>query len=148
MELLNVLNEMEEFLEGCSRVPLSKRIMVDENKLLDYLDRIRTALPDEVRQAKLLIKERERVLNESRREAQQIMEDVEKQIAKKVDEHEIVLHAQEKAQEIINYSEQMASELRLGARNYADEILDNVEQQLTRLNEQIKIGREELQQMK
>lgn len=148
MELLNVLNELEEFIEGCSRVPLSKRIMVDENRLLDYLDQIRTALPDEVRQAKLLIKEREKVLNESRREAQQILEDVQKQIEKSVDENEIVQQAQKKAQEILQHAEQMANEMRLGARDYADEMLGSVEQQLQRLDEQIKAGRDELKQMK
>lgn len=148
MELLNVLNELEEFIEDCSRVPLSKRIMVDENRLLDYLDQIRTALPDEVRQAKLLIKERERVLNESRLEAQQILENVQKQIEKSVDESEIVQQAQKRAQEILQHAEQMANEMRLGARDYADEVLGSVEQQLQRLDEQIKAGREELKQMK
>ncbi|MBO8136606.1 MAG: ATPase [Desulfotomaculum sp.] len=148
MELLDLLNELEEFIEECPRVPLSKRIMVDENKLLDYIDRIRTTLPDEVRQAKLLIKEREKVLNESRREAQQLLEDVQRQIEKKAEESEIVEMAQKKAKEIIQQAEQMASEIRLGARDYADDILQKMEEDLNKLISQIKAGRAELQNMK
>lgn len=148
MELLSILNELEEFIEESPKVPLSKRIMVDENKLLDYVDRIRTTLPDEVRQAKLLIKEREKVLNESKREAQQLIDDVQRQIEKKAEESEVVEKAQQMAQEIIKQAEQMASEIRLGARDYADEILEKMEQQLKKINAQVKVGREELHRMK
>ncbi|MTI79830.1 MAG: erythromycin esterase family protein [Firmicutes bacterium] len=148
MELLNILNELEELIEESPKVPLSKRIMIDENQILDYLDRLRTTLPDEIRQAKLLIKEREKVINESRREAQQMLDDVQKQIEKKADESEIVELAQEKAKEIIQQAEKMASEIRIGSRDYADDIMEKMEQDLDKLTNQIRAGREELQKMK
>ncbi|MBM7856197.1 vacuolar-type H+-ATPase subunit H [Desulfohalotomaculum tongense] len=148
MELLNILNELEELIEESPKVPLSKRVMVDENKILDYIDRIRTTLPDEVRQAKLLIKEREKVINESRREAQQLLENAQRQIEKKANESEVVEMAQNKAKEIIQQAEKIAREIRLGARDYADEILQKMENDLSKLTKQIKAGREELQKMK
>ena len=148
MELLNILSELEELIEESPKVPLSKRIMVDENKLLDYIDRIRTTLPDEVRQAKILMKEREKVLTESRREAQKVMEEVQRQIEQKVDESEMVLQSKQRAQEIIQQAEQMASEIRLGAKDYADDTMHKLEEQLDKIMAQVQMGREELQKMK
>ena len=148
MELLNILSELEELIEESPKIPLSKRIMVDENKVLDYIDRLRTTLPDEVRQAKLLIKEREKVLYESRREAQKLMEDVQHQVEQQVDESELVAQSKQRAREIIQQAEQMASEIRLGAKDYADDTMHQLEGQLDKIIAQIQLGREELQKMK
>ncbi len=148
MELLKILNELEEMIEECPRVPLSRKVMVDENRLLDYVDRIRTTLPDEVRQAKLLIREREKVLSESKREAQQLMENAQKQIIKKAEESEIMEIAQQRANELIQQAEQMAAEIRLGAKDYAEEVLEKIENNLTATLAQIKAGQQELKNMK
>ncbi len=67
MEIFNVLNELEELVEASIKVPLTRRVMVDEDRLLDYLDRIRTSLPEEIRQAKWVIQEREKVMSETKR---------------------------------------------------------------------------------
>ncbi len=148
MELLRILNELEEMIEGCPRLPLSSKVMVDENKLLDYVDRIRTSLPDEIRQAKLLIREREKVLSESKKEAQQLMENVQKQIAKQAEESEIVEMAQQRANEIIQNAERIAEELKFGARDYAEEVLGKIVDSLNATLAQVKAGQEELRKMK
>ena len=148
MELFNILNEMEELIDSSPRVPMTIRVLVDEDRLLDFLDRIRTSLPEELRQAKWVIQEREKVITDSKREALRIMEDAEKQLEKRADESEVTRKAQELAHEIEARAEQVAIQIKQGAREYADEILSGLEGDLSKIVEEIRQGRMELKGMK
>lgn len=144
MELFNILNELEELIEESPKVPMTKRVMVDESRILDYLDRIRTSLPEEVRQAKWLVKERDKVLSESKKEAQRMLEDVTREIELRAEDHEIVKKAERVAQETVKKAEEVASQIRQGAREYADEILQSMEEKLGKILNEIQQGRNEL----
>lgn len=148
MELFNIINEMEELIESSPKVPMTRRVLVDEDRLLDFLDRIRTSLPDELRQAKWVIQEREKVITDSKREAMRIMEDAEKQVEKKADESEVTRKAYDLAAQIQAQAEEVAIQIKQGARDYADDILAGLESKLEQIAQQIRAGRIELQDMK
>ncbi|SFR05369.1 ATPase [Desulfoscipio geothermicus] len=148
MELFNVLNELEELIESSPKVPMTKRVLVDEDRLLDYLDRIRTSLPEELRQARWVIQERDKVINDSKREALRIIEDAEKHLEKQAVESEIMRKAQEMADEIRLRNEEVARQIKQGARDYADDILAGLEDKLNNILQQIQAGRDELRGMK
>lgn len=148
MDLLNALNELEELIENSGKIPFTKKVMVEEDRLLDLLDRIRTTMPEEVRQAKWIIQEREKVLNDSQKEAMRIMDDAQKQVERKADDSEIVRQAKINAEEIIAKAEGMAAEIREGAKGYADDILVNLQESLGKILSQIEQGRSELRSMK
>jgi vacuolar-type H+-ATPase subunit H len=148
VELFNVLNELEELIESSPKVPMTKRVLVDEDRLLDYLDRIRTSLPEELRQARWVIQERDKVINDSKREALRIIEDAEKHLEKQAVESEIMRKAQEMADEIRLRNEEVARQIKQGARDYADDILAGLEDKLNNILQQIQAGRDELRGMK
>ncbi len=148
MELFNIINEMEDLIESSPKVPMTRRVLVDEDRLLDFLDRIRTSLPDELRQAKWVIQEREKVITDSKREAMRIMEDAEKQLEKKADESEVTRLAQDMATQLQAQAEEVALQIKQGARDYADDILAGLESKLEQIAQQVRNGRIELQDMK
>lgn len=148
MELFNALNELEEIVENSIKVPMTRRVLVDEDRLLDMLDRIRTTLPEEIRQAKWIIQEREKVLAETKKEAGRIMEDVQKQMERRVDESEITRQAKIKAEETIEKAENIAREIKQGAREYADELLYELEKRIESVISEIRTGRAELKGLK
>ena len=148
MELFNALNELEETIEASIKVPLTRRVLVDEDRLLDLLDRIRTMLPEEIRQAKWIIQEREKVLHETKKEAGRIMEDVQKQMERRMDESEIARSARLKAEETINAAEKIAREIKQSARDYADELLGELEKKIDVIVNEIQDGRSELKGIK
>ncbi|MEW6425671.1 MAG: ATPase [Bacillota bacterium] len=148
MELFNVLNELEELVENSPKIPLTRRILVDEDKLLDYLDRMRASLPEEVRQAKWLLQEREKVLADSKKEAMRILEEAQKQLDRRAEESEIARQAKAIADEVIQKAEAVAREIKQGARDYADDVLSGLEEELNRLLTQIRNGRAELKGLK
>jgi methyl-accepting chemotaxis protein len=148
VELFNALNELEEVIETSIKVPMTRRVLVDEDRLLDMLDRIRTSLPEEIRQAKWIIQEREKVLNETKKEAGRMMEDVQKQMEKRVEESEIARQAREKAEEIVAKAENIAREIKQGARDYADDLLNELEKRIEKVVSEIRDGRAELKGLK
>ncbi len=148
MDLLNSLNELEELIENSGKIPFTRKVMVEEDRLLDLLDRIRTTMPEEVRQAKWIIQEREKVLDDSQKEAMRIMDDAQKLLEKKADDSEVVRQARTSAEEILAKSESIAMEIREGAKDYADDILVNLQESLGKILNQIEQGRSELKSMK
>ena len=148
MELFNVLNELEELIEGSTKIPFTRKIMVDEDKVLDYLDRIRAVLPEEVRQAKWVVQERDKVLLDTKKEASKLIENAQKQVLQQADESEVVQHSRAMAEEIVEQSKMVAMEMREGARSYAEDILRNLEDNLNKVLNEIQQGRVELQGIK
>ncbi|MEW6448032.1 MAG: ATPase [Bacillota bacterium] len=148
MELLAVINELEELIETSGRIPLTRKVLVDEDKMLDILDRIRTILPDDVRKAKWVVQEREKVMDEAHREAERILEQARQDAEKKAEESEVVRQAKEMAESILGKAEQVAREIKLGAREYADDVLAKLEDRLDRITREIQQGRAELRGMK
>ncbi|NMA52812.1 MAG: ATPase [Peptococcaceae bacterium] len=148
MDLLSALNELEELVETSAKIPLTRKVLVNEDNILDLLDRIRTTIPEEIRQAKWIIQEREKVMNESQKEALRLLEDAQRKISQQADESEIVRKAREVADSIIARAEEQAMELREGARSYADDVLTNLMESLDKLTNQIDQGRSELRNMK
>lgn len=148
MELFNILNEIEELIENSPRIPMTRRVLVDEDKILDYLDRIRTSLPEEMRQARWVMQEREKVIAESKQEAMRILEDAKKKMEIQAEETEIVKKAREIAEEIKRKAEEEAEKIRRkaeeeakiirhGALEYTDEKLEQIEAGLSKLLREI-----------
>ncbi len=144
MELFKIINEMEELIESSPKVPMTKRVLVDEDRLLDYLDRIRASMPEELRQAKWVLQERDKVIGDSKREAVRIIEDAELQLEKKAVDSEVTRKAQEISEEIRFRSEEMARQIKQGALDYADEMLAELEGKLNSILGQIQENRSEL----
>lgn len=145
VNVLRILDEIEELIESSARIPMTGKILIDDEVLLDYLDRIRTGLPEELRQAKWLTKERQRVIQEAEAESQRMIEETRAYVAKMASENEIVREAQLQAEEIIAEAKQNVLDLKAGAREYADDILRQLEHTLGKTIASVKKGREELQ---
>jgi vacuolar-type H+-ATPase subunit H len=144
MEILSILEALEDVVERSISLPLSGRSLVDKEELLELIKEIRLKLPDDIKQAKWVKEERQRILLEAQKEANNIIQEAESKISSLVDEHEITRKAYEQANEIISNAQKNAREIRLGAREYADSILNKVEQILKDTQDVIQVNREEL----
>lgn len=144
MEILAILETLEDVVEKGMSVPFSGKCLVDREEILEIIKEIRLKLPDDIKQAKWVKEERQRILLEAQKEANNIIKDAESKISSLIDEHEITRKAYEQANEIIANSQKNAKEIRLGTREYADSILNKVEEILKETLEVIQINREEL----
>lgn len=144
MEVLEIIDMMEDVVEKSMAIPFFGRAVVDREELLDLLQEIRLNLPDDLKQAKWVKEERQRILSEAQKEASTIMKNAEEQIVTMIDEHEITKKAYEQANEIIAAAQNNARELRLGSKQYADDIMAGLEERVGKVLDTIKENRKEL----
>ncbi len=144
MDILLLLDEIEDIIEDGTSVPFSKKILVDTEELLDILKEIRIRLPDEIKQAAWIKEEKQRILAEAQKDADNILNEAEYKLEELIDQEGITKAAQERAEEIINKAQNTAKEIRLGAMEYADSLLAETQEQLKELIETINENRREL----
>ena len=144
MEIFTLLETMEEMLENSKNLPFSGKSMVDKEELLELIKEMRIKLPDELKQAKWVKEERQRILVEAQKEADDIVKEAENRIISMIDEHEITRKAYEQKAEIIETANEMSREISKGTKEYADSILQNVEATLQGALDTIQNNRKEL----
>jgi len=148
VDIFKLLEELEEYIQGCRRVPMTGKLLMGEDELLDFIDRIRSLLPEEIHQAKLMAKDRERLMEEARAEADRVLAQANQQIEGMIRESEMVRQAQATAEEIVAQGKHVAYEIKNSATLYADDIMSSLEENLEQSLELIHRGRGELSQMK
>ena len=131
MDILQLLDRLETVLSSGSRIPFSGKTVVDEHECLDILDQLRVAIPEDVKQAKRVQNERDRLLRDAEDQAARIVAHAQEQVSQMVEQHEVARAAEAKARLILQDAELEASERREGADRYAAETLGSLEHQLT-----------------
>ena len=87
MEIMEIIDMMEETIEKAPAVPLSGKIVVDKEDLLDYIQEMRLVFPDEVKEAKWVKEEREKILNEAQSRSETLIKNAEEKVVQMIDEH-------------------------------------------------------------
>ena len=131
MEIFTLLETLEDVLERGKSVPFTNKTIVDKDELLDIVKEIRLKLPDELKQAKWIKEERQRILLEAQKEADEVVKAAENRIISMIDEHEITRKAYEQKNEIIETANEMSREITNGTKEYADGLLNNTEKILS-----------------
>ncbi|MBR2786805.1 MAG: ATPase [Clostridia bacterium] len=144
MEIFTLLEELEDILESCKTVPFSGKSVVDKEEILEIVKEIRLKLPDELKQAKWIKEERQRILVEAQKEADDIVKEAENRIISMINENEITKKAYEKKAEIIETANEMSREISKGTKDYADNILQGLEVALEDALKIIQNNRKEL----
>lgn len=144
MEVLTLLETIEEMLEKSASIPLTKKALIDRDEIIDVVKEIKLKLPDELKQAKWVKEERQKILVDAQKEANQLIKEAENRIISMIDEHEITKKAYEQKAEIIDSANAFSKDLIDGTKKYADEILAELEANLQDKLTVIKENRSEL----
>jgi hypothetical protein len=168
MDLLHLVDRLEELVAGAQRMPIGGRAIVDRRRLLDIIDQMRVAIPDEVRQAREIVAQTSAIRRDSEEEARLIVARAEEQTARLLDEHHVTRSARLRAEEIaenaerqlddrisaanaetergLDESRRLAEQQMSAADQYAHELLDRLERQLAAFQRSIHSGLEQLSQ--
>ncbi len=144
MDVEAKLHQLELMLADAKQVPLSASIMLNRSEMDGLVSELREALPEELRQARWILKERDEVLDKARRDAAQVMEDAQSERARLVSRTEVVQAANREADRIIEEARQHARQLRLEAEDYVDAKLANFEVVLQKTLAAVQRGRDRL----
>lgn len=144
MEIFTLLENLEDILSGGTKVPLSSKVVVDADELREILEEIRLKLPDELKQARWVKEERQRILEDAHKEADDIVKEAETRIISMIDDHEITRQAMAQKEEIIESANKVSKEISMGTREYADALLERLEEILKETLDVIHNNRKEL----
>ncbi|MBO5060322.1 MAG: ATPase [Clostridia bacterium] len=133
MEIMEIIDMMEETIDKAPVVPLSGKIVVDKEDLLDYIQEMRLVFPDEVKEAKWVKEERERILAEAQSRSETMIKNAEEKVVQMIDEHEITKQAVEQANQMVNEAQTAAIEIKTDCDQYRHEILNDLEKRLDML---------------
>ena len=148
MQLVILLDRLENIVENSTKVPLTSRVVVDRDEVLDIIDEIRMSMPEEIEKAEWVIKERDNIIAEAQKEAQDVVRKAQDYIGKSITESDIVKQAHEQAQKILDEAKSVARELRHDAEAYTDTQLEQLERALSETLGVVKRGRDVLTKRK
>lgn len=166
LEIMELLEELESALNNASSIPFSHKSGIDKEEVLNIVADIKAIIPEEIKQAAWINKERQKILNNANQDAELLIEQATKeanQIVEKaakeaeemkknseeiiksyIDSDGIVLEAEEKARSIIEKAEYTAREIKIGSIRYADDVLEGLQYNMQGIMQEIETNRREL----
>lgn len=146
MEILQLLDEFEQVIEECSRIPMTGKVIIHEDILYKYLDKFRAILPDSVQEAQWILKEKERILSDAEKEGENIIDGAKNKLQRLANESEIAKAAKAQGDEIIDNAKNVGREITQGAFTYADDVMNQLQTELEKTLQVVKKGRDEIRQ--
>ena len=134
-----------DIIQTAKSMPLSASVLVSREELADLLQGALDGMPDELRQARWLLRERDEFLAERAREAEALMEEVRAQAERMVSRTEIVRQAKTTAQRILDEANEESRRMRHETEDYCDQKLAGMEIVLDRIMKTVRSGRQKLQ---
>ncbi len=138
------LDELTELVENAKSMPLSASVLVNKADVLAMLDELRAALPDELREAQWVIKDRDEVIDAGRKEAERIIADARTEDARLVSRTEVMQTATKEADRVVEEAKENARRMRLEVEDYVDAKLANFEVVLHKTLGAVERGRDKL----
>jgi F0F1-type ATP synthase membrane subunit b/b' len=140
MDVLVLIDKLDDLVHNAKAVPLTDQVRIDREEIYDILDQMRATIPEEIKQARWIVKERQ----EAKREVDRLLAEAREQAVREASQTEIVKLAERQAQDIVDEARRQARETRLEMEDWADGILSTLEVNLEKFLTAVKRGRERL----
>jgi len=140
IDIIFLVERLESILANGKRLPLTNNVVIDQAAALGLIDELRVAVPEEVRAAKRINSEGERIIEKAQEEAEHIVARAQEQAAFLIDERGLTQQAEADSRRIIGEAEADAEEVRRGADEYAVNVLVGLEGDVVKTLQSIKKG--------
>jgi len=140
IDILYLVDRLENALNQGQRVPFTNKIMIDERECLDIVDQMRIVIPEEIKQARRVSQDRDRITGQAQEEAERIIARAHDQADRLMDEQGLLDRAREREREIVEASEQTAQDIRDGADQYALQMLEDLNRRLGTVLGEVQAG--------
>ena len=144
MDVLVLIDKLDELVATAKNVPMTDQVRIDREELFEIIDQMRSTIPEEIKQARWIVKERQEMLAEAKRECDRLIGEAREQAVREASQTEIVKLAERQAQEIIEDARREAREVRLETEDWADSMLSTLEVNFEKFLTAVRRGRERL----
>ena len=133
-----LVDRLEAVVNSGWRMPMTSRVQIDERDVLDVLDLMRTTVPEEIKQARRINQEREKILAQAQTEANRLVSQAQERVERLVSEDSVLQVAEQRAHEIVARAQEEAEDVRRGADEYALDMLDRLDAELNRVRSSVR----------
>jgi vacuolar-type H+-ATPase subunit H len=137
VDLAARLQQIEDMIKEAKSMPLSSSALLNREEILELVAQMREDLPEEIKQARWVVKDREELLTKARRDSQRIVEEAEQEQLRMATREEVVKRAEAEADRILAEAREEARRMRLEAEDYVDAKLAQFEIALQRSSEEL-----------
>jgi cell division septum initiation protein DivIVA len=145
MDILHLVDRLEEIMNQAHSIPFTHSSVVDEEKILNLIDQMRVAIPDEMKRAQKVLAERDRIMAQAREEAERTVAIGKEKHDQMTERDSIAQAARNQAEQIVAQAHIDAERIRRDADDYALERLTQLEIELDRTLTQVRNGIRTLQ---
>ena len=140
MDILHLVDRLEELFNQSRAIPLSRSVIVDEDRILEIIDQMRISIPEEVKKAQQILAQRDRVLAQAQEESNRTIALAKKKAEELASRDPIVHAAQGRAEKIVEQARQETEGIRADADDYVIDALTALEAELSNLLNQTRNG--------
>lgn len=140
MDILQLIDRLEELFNESWTFPFTHSVVVDEDRMLELIDQMRIAIPDEVKKAQQLIAQRDRVMAQAQEEANRTLALAREKADQMTQKDNIVAEAQRRAEQVLAQARAEAENTRADADNYVLDSLVKLQGELDKLGNQVRNG--------
>jgi F0F1-type ATP synthase membrane subunit b/b' len=144
ISIFDVLDRLEAMVNQSRRLPLTSSIVVGEDEILEALDQIRVSLPDEIREARMVLETREARIREAGEQAEQILLAAQERAERLTHDHEVTRRAAAEADRMITEARDRSRKMRRDADDYVRDRMSELEAELSSALAQVRRGLETL----
>jgi vacuolar-type H+-ATPase subunit H len=138
MDLQYLIDRLETMVRAGRRMPVMNKIMMDEQELVDLIDQMRTVLPEEIRYAKHVLREKEQILSDAQAQADDVLRNARQQAEVLIEREGLLKQARQQADDIKRQAQEEAERVQVGADNYVRQVLtdlaDSLQRQIASVN--------------
>lgn len=135
MKVDELMKEIEEIISTASTMPLTNKVIVDGPTIIELLNDIEKALPDEIKQARWIQNEKDRILDEAKKEYELVVGNAKRHAEELVERDTILSKARKRSEELIQVTEENIRRMKMGTYDYIDNVLFNFQEQMAELSE-------------
>ena len=140
MDILQLIDRLEELFNDAKALPFTHNVVVDEDRMLELIDQMRIAVPEEVKKAQQVMAQRDRVMAQAQEEANRTLQIARDKADQLVQKDMIVGEAQRRAEQIVSQARAEAEATRADADNYVIDTLMQLQDQIGKLSGQVSNG--------
>ena len=140
MDILHLVDRLEEVFNSGTAIPLSHKLMVDEDRVLEIIDQMRVSIPEEVKKAQQVLAQRDRIMAQAQEEAARTVQLAKEKGDQLVSRENLVQQAQGKAEQLLQVARADAEQIRAEADDYTLDVLTKLESELVKSLTQARNG--------
>jgi hypothetical protein len=140
MDILHLIDRLEELFNESRPIWFTHSVVMDEDRLLDLIDQMRVAIPEEIKKAQQVTSQKDRILAQAQEEASRTIGLAREKADKMAEKDQVAQAAQARADQIVAQARQEADQIKLDADDYVLQTLKKLQSETDKITNQVKNG--------